>query len=146
MCIKSVDAFSHDSIRETINYLCRFIGVFVNSAVGTSCSPGRTQRIGPSLESRGSICTIDIFAHGIVYGNESKEKITFSFFSLYTNRNEVANLFQKWILFQSSEQIWEIATNFFVHFANQTDLMQWPVSKRSLRIVFFHLFVVLGHR
>lgn len=46
---------------------CRFNGVLVSSAVGTSCSPGRTQRIGPSFDKRGSICTIDFSPHGIVY-------------------------------------------------------------------------------
>jgi hypothetical protein len=48
------------------NYLFLFEADFDMSAVGTSCSPGRIQRIGPSFDSLGVfILTAESAPHGI---------------------------------------------------------------------------------
>lgn len=52
-----------------MSYLLFLMGLFPSSAVGTSCSPGRIHRMGPSLDSCGSISTADIGPQGIVYRN-----------------------------------------------------------------------------
>lgn len=99
-------------------YLCRFIGVFVSSAVGTSCSPGRTHKIGPSFDSRGSICTIDFSPHGIVLINEGKSTISYQITHTKPNDKIDIYLFEERIVFKSSQKVWKISADFFVHFAN----------------------------
>lgn len=108
-----------EGIESNHTHLCRLRGVLLISAVGTSCSPGRIHKIGPSFDSRRSICTIDNSPHSIAC---KSEKNPFKFSKLF---NPFANpyLIEEWILFETFQKIGEIASDFFVNLSHQTDLV-----------------------